>query len=217
MQPPRFAIFDLDGTLIDTEPCYTQATQEIVARFGREFPWELKAQMMGKPAKVSAQLLVDTLQLPISADEYLAERKPRILELTSQAPDLPGAAALLDALAARGLPIAIATSSQRALAERKLHGRSWGHHMQVVICGDDAEVANPKPAPDIFLEAAARLGAVPADSLVFEDSPTGMEAGVAAGMRLVAVPDTRLDRSRIPAGAIVLDTLEGLSLSTLGL
>jgi beta-phosphoglucomutase-like phosphatase (HAD superfamily) len=78
-------------------------------------------------------------------------------------------------------------------------------------------VARPKPAPDIFLRAATLLGGSPAQSLVFEDSPTGMQAAVAAGMRLVAVPDARLDRSRIPAGAVVVDSLAALDLAALGL
>lgn len=217
MTSPRFAIFDLDGTLIDTEPCYTRATQEIVGRFGKAFPWELKAQMMGKPALVSARLLVETLQLPITAEEYLQERGPRIVELTAQAPDMPGVEALLEALRARDVPIAIATSSQRSLAERKLSGRPWRAHVEVLVCSDDPQVQRPKPAPDIFLQAARQLGAEPAESLVFEDSPTGMEAGVAAGMQLVAVPDARLDRARIPPGAIVVDSLDALDLTALGL
>src|SRR6185295_15326549 len=73
-RPARYVIFDLDGVLLDTERFYTEVTQAIVGRWGKTFDWSVKGNMIGRPARDSARYLVETLQLPITADEYLRER-----------------------------------------------------------------------------------------------------------------------------------------------
>lgn len=203
------AIFDLDGTLLDTEPVYTRVTQQILDPYGKTFTWELKQQMMGQPSRQSAQLLIDALEIDLSAEAYLKMRAPLVEEGCRVAPEIAGGPAFVATLVERGLGVAIATSSPRQLCQAKLAGRDWTAPFGVVVCGDDPQVKRGKPAPDIFLEAARQLGADPQKTVVFEDSPSGLEAARAAGMAVVAVVDPRLDRARIgPTDVTVADYTE---------
>ncbi len=95
-------IFDLDGVLLDTEKLYTEATQRVVDEFGKRFDWSLKSQMMGRHELSAAQLLVDTLELPISAAEYLQRQRPIAEALFLSAEELPGARAFVELLSGRG-------------------------------------------------------------------------------------------------------------------
>ena len=90
-RPAAAVVFDMDGVLLDTERLYTEATQEIVGRFGKRFDWSVKAHMIGRPARDSARYLVETLDLPMTADEYLREREVLFRTLMPTAQALPGA------------------------------------------------------------------------------------------------------------------------------
>jgi pseudouridine 5'-phosphatase len=221
MRLPRVAthvIFDMDGLLLDTEPFYTQVTQEIVGRFGKTFDWSVKGNMVGRPAMESARYLVEALALPITPEEYLREREAMLERLAPTSAPLPGACALTRALAARGVPLALATSSARRLFELKTaHHRDWFRVFSVVVVGDDPRVRRGKPAPDIFLLAAADLGAAPASCVVVEDAPAGIEAAHAAGMQVIAVPDPRNDPARFAAAELAVGSLAELTPADLGL
>ena len=210
-------IFDMDGVLLDTERLYTEATQRIVGRFGKTFDWSVKGNMIGRPARDSARYLVEALALPISAEDYLREREVLFQTLMPTAQAMPGARALTDALRARGIPIAVATSSARPVYELKTtNHRAWFAHFAVVVSGDDVRIARGKPAPDIYLLAARELGADAARCLAIEDAPAGVEAARAAGMQVIAVPDPALGHARVVAADAVLDTLVGLTPEDLG-
>lgn len=187
-------LFDMDGLLLDTEPIYTVATQEVVGRFGKTFDWSLKSRMIGRQALESAGILVRELDLPISPEEYLEQREAIMTGLFPAAPAKPGARELVEHLASHEVPRAVATSSTRAHFEVKtsLH-QEWFALFDAVVTGDDPKVARGKPAPDIFLAAAALLGQAPERCLVFEDAPSGVEAALSAGMAVVAVPDPAMD------------------------
>jgi pseudouridine-5'-monophosphatase len=214
---PAAAIFDLDGTLLDTEPFYTQAAQAVVERFGKVFDWELKREVMGGGPLAGAAIVVERLGLPISAEQYLAEREAILLTLFAASRPLAGVEALVEALHGRGLPLAIGTSSSRKLCALKLSAQSFARRFDVIVCSDDPEVRNAKPAPDIFLAAAARLGAAPQRCLVFEDTPKGVQAALAAGMRVVAVPDARMPREDFAGALRVYGSLAEVELADLGL
>jgi len=206
--PATHILFDMDGLLLDTEVIYTDVTRAIVGRFGKTYDWNLKAKMIGRPAPESARMLVDALQLPITPEQYLAERAELAHDAFANCEALPGAEALVRHLATHRVPLAVATSSGRALFELKTsRHRAWFDLMDAVVCGDDAEVQRGKPAPDIFLAAAARINGAPESTLVFEDSPQGLAAGVAAGMRVIAVPDARMERAQFASADMILDSL----------
>jgi len=198
---PRCAIFDLDGVLLDTEPLYTQATAAVAARFGKLYDWTVKRDCIGRGTLEAARIIVEALALPLSPEALVHERDRTLVELVAQAPAIAGAEAFTRALAARGLPLGIATSTEAPLyAIKAARHRDWLGIFGRTVCGDDPRVARPKPAPDIFLAAARDLGAPPEACVVFEDSPFGVEAARAAGMQVIALPDPAMDRARY-AGA----------------
>ncbi len=214
---PSAAIFDLDGVLLDTEPLYSQATQSITERYGKTFDWELKRKMMGGDAVTGARLVLDTLGLPMSVDEYLEERRQLLEQLFVAAPAMPGVEQWVQALQGRGLRIAVGTSSIRPLCEIKWGSHTWLRELEPKVCGDDPAVEHRKPEPDIFLVAAARLGVEPADCVVFEDSPAGVSAARCAGMQVIALRAQQLDPSYLAEADLVVDGYHELSLGTLRL
>ncbi len=187
-------IYDMDGLLLDTEPFYTEATQVIAARYGKVFDWSIKSKMIGLRAEDSAKILVESLQLPLSASSYLEQRAQLLEELFPDAQPMTGAVRLTKHLHDNGVPQAVATSSDHRYFELKtLRHRDWFKLFDCLVTGSDPEIRRGKPAPDVFLVTARRLGATPTHCLVFEDSPAGVEAARAAGMFAIAVPDPNMD------------------------
>jgi len=216
-RPVTQVLFDMDGVLLDTERLYTEATQQICARFGKTFDWAVKGNMIGRRALDSARYLVDALALPLTAEEYLAERTVLFETLMPTAAAMPGARELTGALKAAGAGLAVASSSSRALFDLKTTGhRAWFAEFAAIVLGDDPRVRAGKPAPDIFLVAAAELGVAPAACVVIEDAPAGVEAARAAGMQVIAVPDPAMDRARFAGADAVVASLADLAPADLG-
>ena len=152
--------------------------------------------------------------MPITPEEFIERREPHLRRLFPNVAPLPGVVKLVEALAARAVPMAVATSSPRELVELKSRHHDWFDAFDVVVCGDDPRLKRAKPAPDIFLLAAADLGAEPERCLVFEDAPAGVEAALAAGMRVVAIPMPIMNRDEYE-GAHIIDRYDQLDLSPL--
>lgn len=206
-------IFDLDGVLLDTEPFYTRATQAVVAPFGKTFDWSVKAQLMGRDALTSARTLVAALDLPISAEEYLARKEPLLCSMFPEAAEMPGAARLVQSLHARGFKLAVATSSSTQHFRLKTGRHAWFDAFDVVVCGDHPGVKQLKPAPDIFLVAREALGAAPDTCLVVEDSLAGVAAALAAGMQVLALAAPELAESAFDGARRVVRSYAELDLA----
>ncbi len=218
MQRIGYVIFDNDGLLLDTEPFYTRAHEVLAARFGKVFDWTVKSRMIGLRAEDSARVMIESLGLPLSVPEYLEARREMLDALFPQAEPMPGAVHLSRHLHRHGIPMAVATSSDSRHFDLKLtRHREWFRIFSSVVTGDDPEIGRGKPAPDIFLVAARRLGADPERCLVFEDSPAGVAAARAAGMYAVAVPDPHMEESAYGAAHQVLRSLADLDLPAWGL
>jgi pseudouridine-5'-monophosphatase len=216
-ETPAALIYDLDGVLLDTEPFYTLVTQEIVGEFGKTFDWSVKSNMIGRPSLESARYLVEALDLPIAPEAYLARRARRLEELFLDSPPRDGAERFTREMARRGVPQAIATSSERRLFEIKAsRHREWFGLFRTVVTGDDPRVRHGKPAPDIFLCAADDLGVRAERCAVFEDAPSGVAAARAAGMSVIALPDPAMDRSRYEGAAWIVDSFEDITVRDLG-
>ncbi|XP_058067953.1 (DL)-glycerol-3-phosphatase 1, mitochondrial-like [Magnolia sinica] len=216
-------IFDMDGLLIDTENFYTLVQEKILARYGKQFDWSLKAKMMGKKALEAAEVFVNEMGLSglLTAAEFLEEREGMLQSLFPTCQLMPGVSRLVNHFHANGIPICVATGSHRRHFELKTknHGEIFKlmHH---VVLGDDPEVKCGKPSPDIFLAASRRFedGTVdPGKILVFEDAPSGVAAAKSAGMSVVMVPDPRLDSSYHEGADQVLNSLLDFDPSCWGL
>ncbi len=207
----------MDGVLLDTEPIYTEVTNRITSRYGKIFDWSVKADMLGRPAMDSAEYLIETLDLPIQPEDYLAERTPMLEEMLAKAGAIAGAEAFTRDLRARGIPMAVATSTDaRLFAVKTGHHRDWFSIFDTIVCGDDPRVRKGKPAPDIFLAAAEGLGAAPESCVVVEDSPLGVAAAIAAGMKVIGFPDPRMDPRRFDCADFVVNSYEELRRLDLG-
>ncbi|ALC24678.1 hydrolase [Streptomyces pristinaespiralis] len=195
-------IFDLDGTLVDSEPNYFEAGRRVLAAHGvLDFDWEQHTRFIGIGTRETLEILRARYALDAPLDELLAAKNRAYLELASASTDVfPQMRAFMERLSARGVPMAVASGSSRAAIEAVLAGTGLAAHIAVTVSAE--EVGRGKPEPDVFLEAARRLAAAPADCVVVEDAPPGAAAARAAGMRCIAVPyveDTAEDTAFLAA------------------
>ncbi|CAJ2649767.1 unnamed protein product [Trifolium pratense] len=212
-KPITHIVFDMDGLLLDTENFYTEVQQIFLARYNKTFNWSVRAKMMGMKANEAAKVFVEAYGISdfLTPGQFLVERESMLQSLFPTSELMPGASRLLKHLHAKGVPIAVATGSHRRYFELKTqrHGELFSlmHH---VVLGDDPEVKQGKPSPDVFLAAAKRFESGPVDPsniLVFEDAPSGVLSAKNAGMSVVMVPDPRLDKSFHDAADQVLNSL----------
>lgn len=184
-------IFDMDGLMVDTEAMAIEAWQEAARAQKVEISRALCIGMIGLNQRDSEQLLFNTLgpDFPLERvrDYFLKSLRERLESGRIQAK--PGLNELLDYLEANGVPKAVATSSGREEATKKLRAVGVLHRFSVIVTSD--RVARGKPAPDLFLLAASELGIAPGICTVLEDSEAGIRAAHAAGMRPVMVPDIK--------------------------
>lgn len=188
--PPRYdaAVFDLDGTLIDTESLCNAAGAEACAALGLPVTLAFFESLAGIDDRTRARMIEEHTGRPVEFQAFLEEwDRLCTLRFAEGIPIKPGAVELLDRLVAAGVPLALATSSRGGPAREKLEGADLLRHFRTVVTFDD--VAAPKPAPDPYLLAAERLGVDPRRCLAFEDSETGARSAHAAGMTVVQVPD----------------------------
>lgn len=217
-EPVEGVLFDMDGLLLNTEVIYTRVSQEIVSRYGKTFDWSVKSNMIGRPAIDSSRYLVEALEIPMTPEEYLTQREQLLRRYLANCLAMPGAEQLVRHLNRHQIPIAIATSSSHELFLIKVkRHRNWIDLFDIVVTGDDPAVQCGKPAPDIFLETAAKLNIATARALVFEDAPSGLEAGLSAGMRVIVVPDPNMDKSRYRGALQILESLLDFEPASLGL
>ena len=181
------AIFDLDGTLVNTEPFYSEATQVVLEPYGKKFTNDFKRKIMGGDALTSSSMTVKEFDLEMTPQEFLERREAHLRVLFPKAIEIQGASEYLWKLKKAGIRMGLATSSSKALCEIKIGHRIWSDIFECKVHGDDSELLKSKPAPDIFILCAQRMDVDPKDVIVFEDSKNGIEAAKAAGMTVVGI------------------------------
>jgi HAD superfamily hydrolase (TIGR01509 family) len=203
---PRAVVFDLDGLMFNTEELYQDVGSEMLRRRGQEFSAELLDAMMGRPANVALQLMIDAHQLDDSVDELAAETDEIFAGLLDRRlATMPGLLELLAELERAGMPKAIATSSGPDFVGIVLEKFALAPRFQFILTCDD--IRHGKPHPEIYLLAASRFGLEPGELLVLEDSQNGCRAAVAAGAVTVAVPSGHSLRHDFTGAALVADSL----------
>ncbi len=184
-------IFDCDGTIADTMPLHYLAWTRAMGEFGGQFPEELFYSWGGKPTNVIVEQLNAKFGLSMDVDVTVRRKEDCYLESISAVepvgPVLEFARTILGTA-----PMAIASGGHHELVDATLKALGIAGLFDVIICAED--YLHGKPAPDPFLEAARRMGVVPSDCVVFEDSPIGITAAEAAGMAHVFVPTALRER-----------------------
>ena len=203
---PAGVLWDMDGTLVDTEPYWIVAEHELVAVHGGQWSDALAHQMVGNALEVSAQVIIDHTGIPLTVPAVIDALLQRVIEqVRGQVPWRPGALDLLDELNELGVPNVLVTMSWRNLADTVVESLPSGAFVHLVT-GD--EVTRGKPHPEPYLLAAELIGADPAACVALEDSPTGVRSATAAGVPTIAIPHI----VPVPpiAGAVHVSTLAGL-------
>ena len=184
---PEAVIFDMDGLMLDSERAIIGCLAEAACELGHDLPEVLWLSMVGHSEAVCRHLLDEAIGE--AQRERVLQRSHVLYEAVVAAgvPHRPGIIEMLDFLDSRRIPRAVATSTRRPLALRKLDAAGLLPRFDVICTSSDVE--HPKPAPDVYLLAARSLGIDPRRCLVLEDSPTGVRAALAAGMHPIQIPD----------------------------
>jgi HAD superfamily hydrolase (TIGR01509 family) len=187
-KPVEAVLFDMDGLLIDTEAVYVDALQAAARALDLEMPLEFCHSMVGIASHECNLMIQDFYGDGFRIEPFRAHFSDHVRQrFEASIPVKAGVVELLDFLTARGLPLALATSASRATAERHLGRAGLFDRFKALSTRDD--VKRTKPHPDIYLEAARRLGVAPERCIAFEDSNIGLTAAHAAGTMAIMVPD----------------------------
>ena len=207
----KAVVFDLDGLLFDTEMQFFKVASEYLQEHGKVFTLEIMRAMIGRQARESSLALQQMSGIDADPIELLTQINNRFLErLDSVVHPMPGLFSLLANLEKRQIPTAIATSSGRAYADRLLRNHHLTDRFKFALCRED--VTQHKPNPEVYQSAASRLGVEPAETLVLEDSPTGLAAARAAGTFAVGVPHDYCTPEMLSAADLLIDRLDNARL-----
>jgi HAD superfamily hydrolase (TIGR01509 family) len=204
-------LWDMDGTLVDTEPVWIAAEYELAKEHGATWSQEHALNLVGQDLLTSGRYIRDHMRLPMRPEQVVAALLDRVVEAVREGVEYrPGAVQLLAEQRREGVPAALVTMSYRRLAEAVVGSLPDGTFAAVVV-GD--EVANGKPHPEPYLTAAGLLGADPACCVAIEDSATGAASAQAAGCHVLGVPN----HVAVPSAdnRTLLPTLEGVRLAQL--
>lgn len=204
-------LWDMDGTLVDTEPYWMAAETELMAAHGLEWTHEQAMLMVGNELTTSADIM-RSFGLPLATDEVVQTLLRGVIERVRESiPFRPGAQELIGSLADAHVPMALVTMSYRPLAQAVVDGLPEGT-FRTLITGD--EVNKGKPDPEPYLTGASALGVAPSACIALEDSVPGMASAIAAGTLTVGIPN-HVPLEEQP-GAVLVQTLDGLNAQSLG-
>jgi len=208
-------IFDMDGVLADSEPLYLAGINQVLEAYGVELKPAENEETIGTTVEVTWSKVIERFSLPSEAYEECVRRYDRAMETLLREPQepLPGVRPLLAELRRRGTPYALASSAWPNWIASLLEATSLEGSFDVIV--SRTMVEHGKPAPDIFLYAAERLGVAPERCIVLEDTPTGIAAAKAAGMYAVQMRAASTAFAPLPEAELVLESLEDFPFSLL--
>jgi HAD superfamily hydrolase (TIGR01509 family) len=206
-------VFDLDGVIVDSEHLWDEVREQLAHERGGRWHERAQADMMGMSSTEWSAYMHDVIGLPDASEEIAAEVVRRLLaRYREELPLVEGAVAAVERLAGR-FRLGVASSANRPVIDAVLEAAGIAPHFVATVSSE--EVARGKPAPDVYLEAARRLGVDPTRSAAVEDSANGIRAGHAAGMRVLAYPNRRYPPppDALALADVVLGSLDELTVS----
>jgi len=208
---PAAVVFDLDGVIVDSESAWADAKRELVDAAGGTWKPDATHAMLGMSSPEWSRYLRDELGVRMGLDEINTKVVATLERRYRDAlPLIPGAVDAVRRLAARW-PLGLASSSNRPIIDLVLERAGVADAFAVTVSSE--EVARGKPAPDVYIEAARRLGAEPADCVAIEDSGNGLRSAAAAGAAVVAIPNREFppDPDALALAGAVLDSIGELT------
>jgi HAD superfamily hydrolase (TIGR01509 family) len=204
-------VFDLDGVLIQSEEVWDTVREQFTRERGGRYDEEIQRAMMGMSSTEWSRYLHDTAGVPDEPEEINAEVVRRMLRAYEDELPLIGGAQDAVRRLAEDFALAVASSSNRPLIDAVLRAAELEQYFDATVSSE--EVAHGKPAPDVYLEAARRLGVEPARCTAIEDSHGGIRSAKAAGMRVIAIPNPSYppDAESLAQADATLDSLAGLT------
>jgi HAD superfamily hydrolase (TIGR01509 family) len=203
----RAVVFDLDGLMFDTEALFFRVSSDMLAARGKRFSPEIMRAMIGRRSVDAGHVLKTMTGLDEPVEVLLADVRQRFFaEVDSAVHPAPGLFALLDRLRQNSLPLAVATSSRRAYAERLLTQHGLHDRFKFVLGAED--VLNGKPDAEIYTRSIERLGVPAARVMVLEDSPAGVAAGLKAGALVVGVPHEHSPAEALGEADLIVSRLD---------
>lgn len=203
---PAAVLWDMDGTIVDSEPYWMAEEEALVAAAGGVWSHDDALELVGNDLLVSARIILERTPVTGTPEDVVATLLGGVTaRMRQELPWRPGAAELLAALGRLGVPSALVTMSWTQLADVLVERLPQGT-FATVVTGDQVRLGKPHPEP--YLEAARRLGVDPADCVAVEDSPTGAASATAAGVPTVVVP--HIVEVPTMSGAVQVGSLEGL-------
>jgi HAD superfamily hydrolase (TIGR01509 family) len=204
-------VFDLDGVILQSEEVWDEVRAAFIRERGGRYDAEAQRAMMGMSAPEWSRYVHEELGVPVPPEGISDEIVRRMIaRYRENLPLIPGAREAVERLAARW-PLGIASSSNRPLIDAALELAGLAHLFQATVSSE--EVPRGKPAPDVYLEAARRLGVAPERAAAIEDSHAGIRSAKAAGMRVVAIPNPSYppDEQALAEADVVLDSISQLT------
>lgn len=199
-------IFDLDGLMVNTEELSLVAWRRILAPYGKNLDEKDYFVLIGQDSRASAKHVIDSLGIPMTWDQLAQAHWHELISIIKR--DLgprPGLIDLVNGLVKSGYPLAIASNSPSDYVEQAVKVIGLREFFSCVVGRD--QVAQGKPAPDVYLAAAQCLSIAPACCVAFEDSPTGLQAALAAGMKCIVVPNDHLPHADFTGAYLRCETL----------
>jgi HAD superfamily hydrolase (TIGR01509 family) len=210
MSVPEAVIFDLDGVLVDSERVWDRVREEFALEQGGRWHPNAQRDMMGMSSNEWSRYMSEELEVPLPPEE-ISEQVARLVaeEYRRELPLIPGAVEAVSRIAKRW-PLGLASSSNRSIIDFALERAGIADRLAVTVSSE--EVGRGKPAPDVYLEAAARLRVEPSRAVAIEDSTNGLLAARAAGLGVVAIPNRTFPPvgHALDAADVVLGSLEEL-------
>ena len=206
-------VFDLDGVLVDSEQVWDRVRERLVRERGGRWLPEAQQRMMGMSSPEWTRYMAEDLGVPLTPREISEEVVARMIAgYRERLPLLPGAVAAVERLAVRW-PLAVASSSNREVIDHVLAEAGLAARFAAAVSSE--EVPRGKPSPDVYLEAAGRLGVPAARAAAVEDSSNGLLSAAAAGMRVIAIPNAHYPPSEeaIAHADLALESLDQLTVA----